>query len=218
LDLHGFVYRFSYWAIPALFAITLREVAHGWAALYCGDHTAELLGRLQFNPLRHIDPIGTALVPTVFIALQLPIFGWAKPVPVCTAQLPHPRRAALVSALAGPAANIVMALFWCGVMGTIIRSGGDTVEKWILMMAYAGILANASMAILHLLPIPPLDGWKVLAAFLPARWTQGSDKFATLGMVLVVGLSVFNMLGWLLFPTYSVAGQVISVLSMRPAT
>jgi Zn-dependent protease len=216
LDLHGFVYGFSYWAIPTLFAITLREVAHGWTARYCGDRTAESLARLNLNPLRHIDPIGTVVIPALLLALGLPIFGWAKPVPVALTELPHARRAALFTALAGPAANVAMALFWCAVMGTIIRTSGDTVEKWILLMSYAGILANASLAIVYLLPIPPLDGWRMLAAFLPTRWNRGSEKFAPAGLFIVVGLSVFKMLGWLLIPTYWAAGQVISVLSARP--
>jgi Zn-dependent protease len=218
LDLHGFVYRFSYWAIPTLLAITLREVAHGWVARCHGDHTAELLGRLNLNPLRHIDPIGTVIVPALFLALELPIFGWAKPVPVALTALQNPRRAAVLTALAGPAANVVMALFWCAVMGTIIRvTHPGTVEKWVLLMSYAGILSNASLAIVYLLPIPPLDGWRVMSAFLPARWNQGAEKFAPAGMFIVVGLSVFKMFSWLLIPTYGVAGQVISVLSARPA-
>jgi len=216
LDLHGFLYGFSYWAIPTLFAITLREVAHGWAARYCGDQTAELLGRLNPNPLRHIDPIGTLIIPALLLALQMPIFGWAKPVPVALSHLPNPRRAAVLTALAGPAANLLMAVFWCGVMGSIIRANGTTVEKWILLMSYAGILANASLAIIYLLPIPPLDGWRVAAAFLPENWHRSSEKFAPAGLFIVVGLSVFNMFGWLLNPTYWAAGQVISVLSARP--
>jgi Zn-dependent protease len=216
LDLHGFLYGFSYWAIPTLFAITWREVAHGWAARYCGDQTAELLGRLKPNPLRHIDPIGTLIIPALLLALQMPIFGWAKPVPVALSHLPSARRAAVLTALAGPAANLLMAVFWCGVMGSIIRANGTTVEKWILLMSYAGILANASLAIIYLLPIPPLDGWRVVAAFLPENWHRGSEKFAPAGLFIVVGLSVFNMFGWLLNPTYWAAGQVISVLSARP--
>jgi Zn-dependent protease len=216
LDLRGFLYQFSYWAIPTLLAITWREVARGWAARKLGDHTAELLGRLRLNPLRHIDPIGTVLIPALFLGLHLPIFGWAKPVPVVLSGLPNPRRAAVLSALAAPAANGVMALFWCGVMGSIIRTSGDTVEKWLLLMSYAGILSNASLAIVYLLPIPPLDGWRILAAFLPTQWNRGSEKFAPAGLVIVVGLSVFNMFGWLLIPTYWAAGQIMSVLSARP--
>jgi Zn-dependent protease len=139
-------------------------------------------------------------------------------VPAALAELPHPRRAAVLTALAGPAANVMMALFWCAVMGTIIRvPHPGTVEKWILLMSYAGILSNASLAIVHLLPIPPLDGWRVLSAFLPSRWNQGVEKVAPAGMFIVVGLSVFKMFGWLLIPTYAVAGQVISLLSARPA-
>lgn len=219
MDLYGFLYRLSYWTIPALFAITLREAAHGWAARHSGDHTAEVLGRLSLNPLRHIDPIGTVMIPTLFLALELPIFGWGKPVPVALAALPNPRRAAVLTASAGPGANLLMALFWCAVMGTIIRvNHPHTMEKYVLLMSYAGILSNASLAIVHCLPIPPLDGWRLLSAFLPAHWNQGLEKFTPAGMFIVVGLSVFKMFGWLLIPTYGMAAQVISVLSARPAT
>jgi len=109
LDLFAFLYKISIWAIPVLFAITLHEVAHGWMARYFGDRTAEMLGRLSLNPLRHIDPIGTVLVPGLLLAVGGPLFGWAKPVPVATSVLRNPRRAMILVALAGPAANLFMA-------------------------------------------------------------------------------------------------------------
>ena len=116
MDLLAFIYNVSIYAIPVLFAITLHEVAHGRMARYFGDRTAEMLGRLSLNPLRHIDPIGTVLVPGLLLALGGPLFGWAKPVPVATGVLRNPRRSMILVALAGPAANLVMALFWCMVL------------------------------------------------------------------------------------------------------
>src|SRR6202046_1236374 len=121
LDLSVFLYNVSIWAIPVLFAITLHEVAHGWMARYFGDRTAEMLGRLSLNPLRHIDPIGTLLVPGLLLAVGGPLFGWAKPVPVATRVLRNPRPAMVMVALAGPAANILMAVVWGGVLAAIAR-------------------------------------------------------------------------------------------------
>ncbi len=125
MDLYAFLYKISIWAIPVLFAITLHEVAHGWTARYFGDRTAEMLGRLSLNPLRHIDPIGTVLVPGLLLAVGGPLFGWAKPVPVATSVLRNPRRAMILVALAGPAANFVMALVWCAVLGAVLRINGN---------------------------------------------------------------------------------------------
>ncbi len=121
MDLSAFLKNISIYAIPALLAITLHEVAHGWTARYFGDRTAEMLGRLSLNPLRHIDPIGTVLVPGLLLAVGGPLFGWAKPVPVATSALRNPRRAMIVVALAGPAANLLMAALWCGVLAAAAR-------------------------------------------------------------------------------------------------
>ena len=154
--------------MPVLFAITLHEVAHGWTARYFGDRTAELLGRLSLNPLRHIDPIGTVLVPGILLWIGAPLIGWAKPVPVATKALRNPRRAIVWVSLAGPAANLLMAALWCAVLGTIARvRGNTTVIDWIALMAQAGIWINVVLAIFNLLPIPPLDGGRVLAGLLP---------------------------------------------------
>src|ERR1700685_1138361 len=147
LDLSVFLYTLSYWTIPVLFAITLHEVAHGWMARYFGDRTAEMLGRLSLNPLRHIDPIGTVLVPGLLLAVGGPLFGWAKAVPVASSALRNPRRAMIVVALAGPAANLLMAALWCGVLAAIARiNGNETLDYWIGLMAQAGILTNVILA------------------------------------------------------------------------
>ena len=215
LDLNVFLYFISIWAIPVLFAITLHEVAHGWTARFFGDRTAELLGRLSLNPLRHIDPIGTVLIPGSLLALGLPLFGWAKPVPVQTGSLRSPRRAAIMVALAGPAANIFMALLWCGVLVAVLQiRRGQILDNWVVLMAQAGIKVNAVLALFNLLPIPPLDGGRVLVGVLPARLGASVEKIAPAGMFIVVGLSVLGLLGWLFRPAYRAIGHVINVLGI----
>lgn len=214
MDLSVFLAAISVWAIPVLFAITLHEVAHGWAARYFGDRTAQLLGRLSLNPLRHVDPLGTVVIPGALLAFGLfPPVGWAKPMPVETSGL-NPRRLIMV-ALAGPAANILMAILWGGVLAAVLQiRRGQTLDNWVLLMAQAGIKLNAVLAVFNLLPIPPLDGGRVLVALLPARLGAVLEKIAPVGMVIVVGLSVLGLLGWLFRPAYRAAGQLIHVLGI----
>ena len=213
MDLFAFLYKISIWAIPVLFAITLHEVAHGWMARYFGDRTAEMLGRLSLNPLRHIDPIGTLLVPGILLAIGGPLFGWAKPVPVATSVLRNPRRAMVMVALAGPAANLCMAALWCAVLGPIVRvNGNETLDGWIASMAQAGIWFNVVLAVFNLLPIPPLDGGRVLAGLLPPHLSARLEKIEPVGLFIVLGLSVFGLLGWLFDPAYHVMGHVIQAL------
>src|SRR5579862_4913211 len=124
-------------------------------ARYFGDRTAEMLGRLSLNPLRHIDPVGTVLIPGVLLLLGLPLFGWARPVPVASTGLRKPRLALIMVALAGPAANLFMALLWCGVLAAAIRlPSGATLDHWLVLMAQAGIVINVVLALFNLLPIP----------------------------------------------------------------
>ena len=218
MDLSPFLKNISIYAIPALLAITLHEVAHGWTARYFGDRTAEMLGRLSLNPLRHIDPIGTVLVPGLLLAVGGPLFGWAKPVPVATSALRNPRRAMIVVALAGPAANLLMAALWCGVLAAAARVNvNQTLDFWIDSMAQAGILTNVILAVFNLLPIPPLDGGRVLAGLLPPRAAARLEKIEPFGLFVVLGLSVLGMFSWLFNPAFRAVGHVILALMGTPA-
>ena len=217
MDLSVFLKNISIYAIPALFAITLHEVAHGWTARYFGDRTAEMLGRLSLNPLRHIDPIGTVLVPGLLLAIGGPLFGWAKPVPVATSGLRNPRRSMVVVALAGPAANLFMAALWCGVLAVIVRVNGNvTLDYWIGQMAQAGIVINVILAVFNLLPIPPLDGGRVLAGLLPPRLGARLEKLEPIGLFVVLGLAALGLFGWLFDPAFRIVARVIYTL-MRPS-
>lgn len=196
-----------------LFAISLHEVAHGWTARCFGDRTAELLGRLSLNPLRHIDPVGTVLVPGLLLAIGGPLFGWAKPVPVATKGLPHARLATVMVALAGPGANLLMALAWGLILGAAMHlHGSETLVDWVARMSEAGLVVNVVLAVFNLLPVPPLDGGRVLTALLPLKWGARMEKLEPVGLFFVLGLSVLGMLGWLFDPAFRVVGQVINML------
>ncbi len=217
MDLSAFFYKISVYTIPVLFAITLHEVAHGWMARYFGDRTAEMLGRLSLNPLRHIDPIGTVLIPGILLAIGGPLIGWAKPVPVATKVLRSPRWSLPLVALAGPLANLLMAAFWCAVLAAVIRiRGNETMIGWIALMAQAGIVVNVILGLFNLLPVPPLDGGRVLAGLLPTRWGARLEKLEPVGLFLVLGLAALGMLGWLFEPALRAVGRLLNVLMASP--
>jgi Zn-dependent protease len=216
LDYNEILRKISIYAIPVLFAVTLHEVAHGWMARYFGDRTAELLGRLSLNPLRHIDPVGTLLIPGLLLAVGAPLFGWAKPVPVVTSVLHRPRLSLIMVALAGPAANLGMALVWLAVLILVLSvRSGHMLDSWVVLMAQAGVLVNVVLAAFNLLPIPPLDGGRVVAGALPPRMGAMFEKISPFGMLIVLILAVTGRFNWLLSAAYGTTDQVVSALLRR---
>lgn len=175
---------------PLLLAITLHEVAHGWAALRFGDTTAKAQGRLSLNPLRHIDPIGTVVVPGLLAVVGGFIFGWAKPVPVNYRRLRQPKRDMALVALAGPVSNLVMALGWAllAVIGYSLRSTVPWLSEPLLLMGITGIDVNVMLGVLNLVPIPPLDGSRVLAGLLPDQVGLTMARMEPYGLIILVAL------------------------------
>ena len=195
MDLQSFLTIVSVAAIPILLAITLHEVAHGRVARHFGDRTAEAQGRLSLNPVRHIDPIGTVLVPALLLWMGGFLFGWAKPVPVNPGNLRRPRQDMVWVAAAGPASNIVMALGWAIVLSFAQRRGGGVVTEWLQGMASIGVSINLLLAVFNMLPIPPLDGGRVLANLLPAGpLSRLMAKVEPFGLFIVLGLLVTGVL------------------------
>lgn len=200
----------SIWALPVLLAITLHEVAHGWVARLLGDDTAARLGRLSLNPLKHIDPIGTVVVPTAMLFLGGFIFGWAKPVPVNIRQLNQPKRDMAIVAAAGPISNLLMALCWA-LIAKIGQSTGDP-GNWIALTGQAGIIINLLLCLLNLIPLPPLDGGRVLAGLAPMRVSYLLAKIEPFGLFILVGLLVFGILGQIISPPYLAMTAIINSL------
>lgn len=183
-------------APPLLLAITLHEVAHGWVALLCGDATAKAQGRLSLNPLRHIDPIGTVLVPALMALLGGFIFGWAKPVPVNYGRLRQPKRDMALVALAGPLSNLLMALGWAlaALAGYHVQAALPWLGVPLLAMGVVGVSVNVMLGVLNLVPIPPLDGSRVLAGMLPNRAGQIMAQIEPYGLIILVALLMSGIL------------------------
>lgn len=189
-------YQIFIWAIPVLFAVTLHEVGHGWAAKQLGDSTAESMGRLSLNPLKHIDPFGTVLLPLMTFYLGSFIFGFAKPVPVNWNQLRNKKRDIALVALAGPATNLIMMLFWLFVAKMFIGSAeqGNFIANLFTLMAWAGIIINILLMVLNLFPLPPLDGSRVVFSLLPAQLAYKYSKIEPYGLIILVILLVSGVL------------------------
>jgi Zn-dependent protease len=194
------------WGIPVLLAITLHEVAHGWAALALGDRTAQMLGRLSLNPLKHVDPIGTIAVPLMLLIssslMGLPpfVFGWAKAVPIDVRNLARPRGDMAWIALAGPASNFVQAIGWA----LLLHFSYGSMTEAVHTIAVAGISINLVLIALNMLPIPPLDGSRIVAALLPRNLAWQYDRLEPYGFFILIGLMLMNWLTPMITPIFQI--------------
>lgn len=184
------------WIIPVLFAITVHEFAHGFIASKLGDQTARMMGRLTLNPVKHIDPIGTILVPAALYFSTGFIFGWAKPVPINASALRSPKQDMLWVAMAGPAANFIMAIIWL----IVLIFGFNFNSQFLITMGQVGIQINLILAVLNLLPLPPLDGGRVVSALLPNKLAYQYDQLEAYGLFILVGLLYFGIFQHIIIP------------------
>ena len=199
------------YALPVLFAITLHEAAHAYAARYFGDSTAYVAGRMSLNPLKHIDPLGTIVIPVLLYLSTGFVFGYAKPVPIDFGQLRKPKRDMAWVALAGPGANFVMALMWL-VFGALL-SFTQVNEQFPHMVAQAGVLTNLLMFAFNLLPIPPLDGGRVLTSMLPHRMAYKFARIEPYGFFIVLGLIFLKLLNFWVVPVMMLASFALKLIA-----
>jgi Zn-dependent protease len=219
MDIANLIQTVAIYALPVLFAITVHEAAHGYVARYFGDNTAWMMGRVTLNPLKHIDPIGTILMPLLlyFATAGTFLFGYAKPVPVQFGNLRNPKRDMIWVALAGPGANLVQALLW-GILFYVLAGAGMT-EPFFIKMCQAGILVNIVMFVFNLFPLPPLDGGRVLVGLLPYKQALLVSRIEPWGFFIVMALVISGVLSnlWmrpLMDVTYSVIQTVLTPLAM----
>ena len=205
------------YALPVIFAITLHEAAHGYVAKYFGDMTAYMEGRVSLNPLRHIDPFGTIALPLILLGLTKLvgggiIFGWAKPVPVNFANLRHPKRDMLWVAAAGPLSNFVMALIWA----LLVKIGLSLPENYfalpLALMGAAGVFFNIIIMVLNLVPLPPLDGGRILVSLLPRRVAWRVARIEPYGFLILILLLFTGVLGTMLWPAIGALMALVAAL------
>ncbi len=199
--------RIVVWVLPVVFAITVHEVAHGWIAKKYGDNTASLLGRLTLNPIKHVDLVGTIILPGILLMTGTGfIFGWAKPVPVDPRNFKNPLRDMALVALAGPVSNLLMAVGWALIarMGVTIGTQTEAISLPLIYTGIAGISINLALAMINLLPIPPLDGSRILTGILPHRLAWQYNRLERYGFIILLVLLYTNALGAILaYPMFA---------------
>ena len=226
IDLAGFAQSLSVWALPVVAAITLHEAAHGWMADRLGDDTARRLGRVSFNPIRHVDPFGTFVLPVALLLLNSPfVFGWAKPVPVAFHRLRNPKIDMIWVALAGPGINILLALASGIVLHAVGQLQSNVFSLWLWNNFWNFIYANIILACFNMLPILPLDGGRVLTGLLPGPWAWRFARTERYGLLVVIGLVFlvpfiagelglsFNPLASVLLPMFQITEAAIRLLT-----
>lgn len=196
------IQKIAIYALPVIFAITVHEAAHGYAAKYFGDMTAHQEGRISLNPIKHIDLFGTIILPALTVALGGVLFGWAKPVPVNFSRLRNPKKDMLWVAVAGPASNLVMAILWVMVIKFANVAPLTFVEP-LMLMAEAGIIINVILMVLNLLPLPPLDGGRIAVSLLPTDLARSFSKLEPYGFIILIVLLLTGVLGKILTPLVS---------------
>lgn len=203
--------RILVWILPVVLAITVHEVAHGWVAKKYGDNTADSQGRLTLNPIKHIDLLGTIIIPGLLLITGTGfIFGWAKPVPVDPRNFKNPRADMAIVALAGPVSNILMAIGWALLarVGVTLGMEAKMIAEPFIYMGIAGIAINLVLAIINLLPIPPLDGSRILSGLLPSYWAWQYNKLERFGFIILMVLLATKILNALLAYPLFIAQQL----------
>lgn len=207
--------KFAVWAMPVMFAITLHEVAHGWVAMLFGDRTAQLQGRLTLNPIKHIDPVGTILVPGLLLFLGGFIFGWAKAVPVNPYNFKRPKVDMAWVAIAGPLANLLMAIIWAAIakLGLVLMASQPDLGQFLTYSGMAGISINLILLVLNLLPIPPLDGSRVLSAALSPKLSYYYNRIEPYGFFILVGMMFLGLIAPLIMGPYQFLANLLLSLA-----
>ena len=218
MDELSVIQRIAVWILPVIFAITVHEVAHGWVAKKYGDNTASILGRLTLNPIKHVDLFGTIILPGLLLMTGTGfIFGWAKPVPVDSRNFKRPLQDMAIVALAGPVSNLIMAFLWALIirLGIFIGTNAEAISLPLIYTGVAGISINLVLAMINLLPIPPLDGSRILTGILPNYWAWQYNRLERYGFILLLVLLYSKILNVILeYPLFIAQKLFFSIAGM----